>query len=113
MSWWIGQARWQGETGTLRLRSLRPTNTLFEAVSVVVFPISVRTALTLTMPTVLEVFLKSGPSSSVMRTTGVSSRYMMSAPDSRESAIFRPGSGRRMYASTRPLPSANAAIASR
>ena len=109
----MGQARWQGDTGTLRLRSLRPRNTLFEAVSVVVFPISVRTALTLTMPTVLEVFLKRGPSSSVMRTTGVSSRYMMSAPDSRESAILRPGSGRRMYVSTRPLPSANAAIASR
>src|SRR6059036_2000173 len=76
MSWWIGQARWQGETGTLRLRSLRPTNTLFEAVSVVVFPISVRTAWALTMPTVLEVFLKSGPSSSVIRTTGVSSDIM-------------------------------------
>ena len=65
------------------------------------------------MPTDLEVFLKSGPSSSVIRTTGVSSRYMMSAPDSRESAILRPGKGRRMYDSTGPLPSAKAAIASR
>src|SRR5437867_7537013 len=75
MSWWIGQARWQGETGTLRLRSFRPENTLFEAVSVVVFPISVRTDWALTMPTVLEVFLKSGPSSSVIRTTGRSEEH--------------------------------------
>src|SRR6266566_3871798 len=65
------------------------------------------------IPTVFEVFLKSGPSSSVMRTIGVSSRYMMSAPDSSESATLRPGSGLRMYCSTGPLPSANAARASR
>ena len=58
-------ARWQGETGTLSPRSFRPAKTLLEAVSVVVFPISSSTSKALTMPTVLEVFLNNGPSSSV------------------------------------------------
>jgi len=35
MSWWIGQARWQGDTGTLSPRSFRPAKTLLDAVSVV------------------------------------------------------------------------------